>query len=76
MPRNVEMVQKGISILHPRLAEYVCLEILHTYGDDAWWQEVKSALSDQLADLRPGGGYGECGCRRRDRHSNRPGECP
>ena len=59
MPRNVEMVQKGISILHPRLAEYVCLEILHTYGDDAWWQEVKSALSDQLADLRPGGGYGE-----------------
>lgn len=58
MPRNVEMVQKGISILHPRLAEYVCLEILHTYGEDAWWQEVKSALSDQLADLPVGGEYG------------------
>ena len=54
MPRNVEMVQKGISILHPRLAEYVCLEIFHTYGDN-WWQEVKSALSDQLADLPSGG---------------------
>lgn len=57
MPRNVEMVQKGISILHPRIAEYVCLEIFHTYGDN-WWQEVKSALSDQLSDLPSGGEYG------------------
>ena len=57
MPRNVEMVQKGISILHPRLAEYVCLELYHTYGA-GWWQDVLTALSDQLSNLPESGEYG------------------
>lgn len=57
MPKNVEMIQKGISILHPRLAEYVCLELYHTYGA-GWWQDVLTALSDQLANLPESGEYG------------------
>lgn len=57
MPRNVEMVQKGLSILHPRLAEYVCLELYHTYGA-GWWQDVLTALSDQLSNLPESGEYG------------------
>ena len=57
MPKNVEMIQKGISILHPRLAEYVCLELYHTYGA-GWWQDVLTALSDQLSNLPESGEYG------------------
>ena len=50
MAKNVELVQKGINILHPRLAEFVCETIFYIYKGE-WWNEVRDTLKDKGADL-------------------------
>lgn len=54
MPQNVELIQKGFRILHPYLAGYIGQEMRKEYGD-SWWQDVMSALDDQLRDLPSSG---------------------
>ena len=56
MQENYELVQKGFRVLHPMLAGYIGQEMRRVYRD-AWWDDVKIALSDQLRDLPDGGDY-------------------
>lgn len=58
MPQNVERIQKGFRILHPYLAGYIGQEMRKEYGD-SWWQDVMSALDDQLRDLPSSGSYAD-----------------
>ena len=58
MPQNVERIQKGFRILHPYLAGYIGQEMRKEYGD-SWWQNVMSALDDQLRDLPSSGSYAD-----------------
>lgn len=43
--KNYEMVQKGMDILLPWLAAFVCSEMLRVYKDQ-WWDQVREALTD------------------------------
>ena len=46
MQENVELVQKGFRILLRSLSGYVGQEMNRVYRN-AWWEEVRIALSDQ-----------------------------
>ena len=43
--KNYELVQKGMNILLPWLAAFVCGEMRRVYRDQ-WWEEVREALTD------------------------------
>lgn len=58
MQENYELVQKGFRILHPMMAGYIGKEMNRVYRNN-WWQEVRTALSDQLRDLPDNGSYAE-----------------
>ena len=57
MQENVELVQKGFRILLRSLSGYVGQEMNRVYRN-AWWEEVRIALSDQR-DLLYAGAYDE-----------------
>ncbi len=58
MTENLDYVQKGIRILHPLFAAYVCQEMSREYKD-GWWQEVLMTLSDQTRDLPDSGSWAD-----------------
>ena len=57
MQENVELVQKGFRILLRSLSGYVGQEMNRVYRN-AWWEEVRIALSDQR-DILYAGAYDE-----------------
>ena len=57
MEENYTYVHNGFRILHPLMAGYIGQEMSSVYGS-GWWQEVLTALSDQIRDLPDSGDYG------------------
>ncbi len=57
MRENYDLVQKGIGILHPILANYIGMRMVSEYGDDYWWPEVLYTLRDPI-ELPKKGDYG------------------
>ena len=58
MAENLEYVQKGFRILHPRMAAYIAQEMSREYKN-GWWQEVLTTLSEQNKDLPSSGNWSD-----------------
>lgn len=57
MAENLEFVQKGFRILHPKMANYIANKMNNEY--EKWWEEVLSSLGDQGWDLPATGSWNE-----------------